>query len=292
MSSPAASGIPDTARSAADELRAVSEQMDQAANGLSQRFFDLARTASGQTSCVQDILSLAGGIQTDRGVMDFGQVVGELDGTLSNFVREVLHVSKQAVSMVRAIDGILEDLDRLRQSVEGIDRITSKTNLLALNARIEAERAGEAGRTFSVVAGEVRELSRETSGLAAGIKQELATITTALRDGHATLASVASMDMTREIEAKDHIEQTLSSLTRRNEQLGQTARSSMEFAHTIESAVAAIVTGMQSEDRTRQRIERIATALERLAAGGAFELEQTTLQAAPPAGDEDAITLF
>lgn len=282
--------VKDTATEAAGELRAISGQLNTTAGNLSTRFFDLARTASDQTACVQQILAMAGGIETAHGTTDFGTVVGNLGDTLSGFVREVLHVSKQAVTMVRAIDLILADLTRLRQSVEGIDKITSKTNLLALNARIEAERAGEAGRTFSVVAGEVRELSRATSDLADGIKHELAAITTALQDGHATLASVASMDMTREIDAKEEIEQTLAALAERNEALSRTAQSSIVYAQTMESAVAAIVTGMQSEDRTQQRLERIAAALDVLAREGVFTLGQTTLTTAE--ADEDAVTLF
>ncbi|CAA7615210.1 methyl-accepting chemotaxis protein [Magnetospirillum sp. UT-4] len=257
-------------RQAAEELRAIAGQVSSASSELTGRFFDLAKSTAKQTACVHDVLAATGAV-SDGDSRDFSAVMDHLGGTLSKFVQEVLHLSKQAVSMVRSIDTIIEDLSRLQRSVEGIDRITAKTNLLALNARIEAERAGEAGRSFGVVAGEVRELSRTTKELAAGIKGEIAAIAAALKEGHASLAQVASVDMTAEIEAKDEVEGTLAMLVERDAILARTVQESIGIAQAVESAVAAIVTDMQYEDRTRQRLIRVAEALEGLAATGELE---------------------
>ncbi|OJX79628.1 methyl-accepting chemotaxis protein [Magnetospirillum sp. 64-120] len=281
------------AAAASGELRDVANLIGSTSSDLTARFFDLARLTQSQTACVADILDASGASMGADGHEDFAEVIGHLGGTLSEFVREVLHMSKQAVSMVRAIDRVIEDLSRLSHSVEGIDRITAKTNLLALNARIEAERAGDAGRSFGVVAGEVRELSRATSELASGIKTEIATIAEALKSGHATLAEVASMDMTRQIEAKEEVERTLAFLKERDSLLTAAVHTSMENARAIESSVAKVVTDLQFEDRTHQRLERIAAALDVLAAEGVLRMSASSLaDGGKPGADQDDVTLF
>lgn len=282
------------AAEAAGELRDVADLIGRSSGDLTARFFDLARLTQSQTACVRDILEASGVHTVGQEGDDFSAVIGHLGGTLGEFVREVLHMSKQAVSMVRAIDRVIEDLSRLSHSVEGIDRITAKTNLLALNARIEAERAGEAGRSFGVVAGEVRDLSRATSELADGIKHQIAAISEALKTGYATLAEVASMDMTGQIEAKEEVERTLVMLKERDALLTASVRTSMDNAQAIEAAVGQVVTDLQFEDRTHQRLERIAAALDVLAAEGELRLAPTHLGNAvvAKAGDADDVTLF
>ncbi|MGE4280735.1 MAG: methyl-accepting chemotaxis protein [Magnetospirillum sp.] len=282
------------AREASVELRDVAALVGRTSGDLTAQFFDLARLTQNQTACVRDILDVSGAKLGAEGGDDFAVVIGHLGGTLGEFVREVLSMSKQAVSMVRAIDRVIEDLSRLSHSVEGIDRITAKTNLLALNARIEAERAGEAGRSFGVVAGEVRELSRATSDLASGIKHEISSISEALKSGYATLAEVASMDMTRQIEAKDEVERTLALLKERDDFLTRSVHNSMDIAQAIESAVGKVVTDLQFEDRTHQRLERIAVALDVLASEGVLRLAPSTLAepVAAKGGQDDDVTLF
>jgi len=282
------------AREASVELRDVAALVGRTSGDLTAQFFDLARLTQNQTACVRDILDVSGAKLGAEGGDDFAVVIGHLGGTLGEFVREVLSMSKQAVSMVRAIDRVIEDLSRLSHSVEGIDRITAKTNLLALNARIEAERAGEAGRSFGVVAGEVRELSRATSDLASGIKHEISSISEALKSGYATLAEVASMDMTRQIEAKDEVERTLALLKERDDFLTRSVHNSMDIAQAIESAVGKVVTDLQFEDRTHQRLERIAAALDVLASEGVLRLAPSTLAepVAAKGGQDDDVTLF
>lgn len=278
----------EAAARAARQLRQLASQIGSASHGLTERFFELAKSTQAQTTCVQEVLDAAGA--GNAGGSDFAAVIGHLGGTLGDFVHEVLHLSKQAVAMVQAIDTVIEDLGNLRHSVDGIDRITAKTNLLALNARIEAERAGEAGRSFGVVAGEVRDLSRATLSLADNIKREISAIAEALRAGHATLAEVASMDMSRQIEAKEEVERTLEMLSQRDHRLNAAALASMANARAIQSAVSGVVTNMQMEDRTQQLLERVATALEQMAKGGQF-----SFTVSKPANDTTSggdVTLF
>ncbi|MCP4595400.1 methyl-accepting chemotaxis protein [Neptuniibacter sp.] len=84
-----------------------------------------------------------------------------------NFVSEFLEEASVVIEqMVERIEGVFELLD-------GIESIANKTNLLALNANIEAARAGAAGKGFSIVAQEVRGLSQSSASLSERIKTEI-----------------------------------------------------------------------------------------------------------------------
>ncbi|MGE5478089.1 MAG: methyl-accepting chemotaxis protein [Bacteroidales bacterium] len=274
----------------AGELRAVGDEVSGVTKDLTSRFFDLARAASQQTDRVSQVLDLTGHVEVGDRRDQFATVIEGLGATLSEFVQQVVQISKQAVTMVRAIDSVLEDVGKLSGQVENIDRITARTSLLSLNARIEAERAGEAGRGFRVVAGEVRHLSQSTADLAHDIKSEIAAIADALRKGYDTLASVASLDMTREIEAKEAVDHTLAMLMERDRQINTLTQSSLDTAREIEQAVNSIVTAMQFEDRTHQRLEHVATALSALAANNR-EMAAAAMAATKPQAEAD-ITLF
>lgn len=75
---------------------------------------------------------------------------------------------ERIIELTAAVSGIA------REKIEAIRGITGRTRILALNALIEAARAGEAGRGFSVVAGEVRDVSTEIEQVARALQQELA----------------------------------------------------------------------------------------------------------------------
>lgn len=86
-----------------------------------------------------------------------------------NELTKIRGLSEQTIGSSREMksdmDNLFEIINRMNDVIAGIDSISLQTNLLSLNASIEAARAGNAGRSFAVVANEIRELASETQKL-------------------------------------------------------------------------------------------------------------------------------
>jgi methyl-accepting chemotaxis protein len=107
----------------------------------------------------------------------------------------------------------------------------------------------------------VQELSKATDGLSREMQAEIRTVTTGIADGQATLQRVATIDMSENIMAKDRLEVLLSALVDRSDNLSSIVADAVREAGQISSDVDGMVTGIQFQDRTRQRLEHVVDTL-------------------------------
>ena len=114
----------------------------------------------------------------------------------SRAIEHVAEIVDTVVQRASAANGAMKELESHSQEIGNISKmitaIAQQTRFLALNATIEAARAGDAGQGFKVVAAEVKDLARETSGSAEDIEHKIEQIQTGSRETASAMAEVLS----------------------------------------------------------------------------------------------------
>lgn len=261
------------------ELTIASELVEASTLDVSSRFRRLATSASAQSEEISKIADLAKFVEIEGEKVPLSDIPNMLSKVLNEMVDQIVRTARDAVSMTFVLNDVVEDVTRVEKSLTGIKKINSQTNMLAMNAKIEAARAGEAGKGFAVVSDEVRELSKSINGISETIGNEVRSIADGVRKGHDRLQKIASVDMSDQIIAQDYISKLMAGLTDQNAKFNEMLMGSAGTSREISSDIASLITGMQFQDRTKQRIENVIAAIESVN-GVAETLEAETLRSA------------
>ena len=233
------------------ELTQVRDLSSEAVRTLTDSFHGLNADAVEQSALVRSTIKDIGG-EEGSGNIGFEEFTRETSTFLQEFIDVLVNVSHQGMSTVNCIDDMAGHMDEIFALLTDVKSFADQTNLLALNAAIEAARAGEAGRGFAVVADEVRKLSRHSEHFNEQIGNQAKTAQTSIARARDLVSSVASRDMNTTLQAKSRLDAMMDQVYAMNEGVSVNLEKVSQIAENIDGNVGLAVRSLQFEDIVRQ----------------------------------------
>lgn len=245
-----------------DEIGLVSTAIEENISAISKRFHDMIGTANEHGQSLQSVIEASQSISVNGETIKLTDLAESLGDALGDLVSKIIFLSSRGVSMVYALEDVLKQLGTVESSIAQIDRINSQTNLLALNAKIEAAHAGAAGRGFSVVADEVRELSKSVNALSSQLRTQISAISSGLRGSFDILQEIATVDMSEQnLFANERVRAIMAALVGQHERFALTLEASAGTTERFKQDVSAAVVGLQFQDRAKQQLQSVIDAI-------------------------------
>jgi methyl-accepting chemotaxis protein len=242
--------------SGAEETTSQSAQVSSAAEQMSSNMGSMAASTAEMSSSIKAVASVV-----DQLTASIGEVAKSAERTAG--------VAGNAAQLVNASSAQIGELgsaaDEIGKVIEMIQDIAEQTNLLALNATIEAARAGEAGKGFAVVASEVKELARQTASATGDIRRRIEGIQ------HSSGKAVQSIgEISDVVKQVNELSQTIASAVEEQsittKEIGRNMAQSSTAAETVARGVAESATATQEITRS---IVGVDQAAKQAAAGAA-----------------------
>ncbi len=244
------SGIKKSANhvaNSADELSDMTDQIAKTVDDVSNAVQDIATGATHQADEIETAVSATGTV--DSSVTDIKTTAGDISDsadqmsvaskTTSESIDGLKSASEKTSGKIVDISDVIyatkHAVERISEKVEGITNIATQTNLLSLNASIEAARAGDAGRGFSVVAEEIGKLADNSKELADEIKTEMISL---LERSDAAVVAVGDVQSSNE-ETKAALENSLASVDKMIAEIDKTVQGIESISSATDKSITA-----------------------------------------------------
>ncbi|MEO5332937.1 MAG: methyl-accepting chemotaxis protein [Magnetococcus sp. YQC-5] len=232
-------------------------------NGLRDQSDAQHRLVSGLTSSMDQVAG------SDTSGVNIRKFIAETDAVLRTFVDHIILVSRQSMEMVHRVDALSSQMKEVVAIIKEINGIAEQTHVLSLNARIVAARAGQAGRSFSVVADAVRKLASTSHEFSDKISDVVENAQENIQGTKEIIEIMASKDMSFAIESKGRVDFMMDEVNAIDQFTSETINKVAKIADDINQRVGVAVMSLQFEDmvtQLTQSMERKFAVLEEIGA--------------------------
>lgn len=249
------------------DLQQLRSLLHDAFGGLNTSFQNMTQQGQSQVALVRALIQHVSGRLGHAGegnltMQEFGT---DISKTLQHFLDLLIKLNSESLNTASQMDQMVQEMDTVFSLLTHVAGIAEQTNLLALNAAIEAARAGEAGRGFAVVADEVRKLSQRSTQLNEEIRGQVTAVKEKTTHVQRVVKEMASHDVKFALASKGRADAMVLQWTQVNAKMADTAQELSQITDSLSRSVTEGVRCLQFEDISSQLLTDGGRHLQRIA---------------------------
>lgn len=227
------------------ELNTAATAAEEKNLALANRFGAMANASRLEAKKAASVIEQLESVTVQGEKFDMQAITQMADSLVNDVIGAVMGLARNAMRMVYSLEDVSKSLVATETSIEGIERINRQTIMLALNARIEAERAGAAGATFKVVADEVKALSNNTDSMAIQLREQIDSISANAQNNDSILRALAEIDISRFVTTRNKIRDLNERMHLQSKQNGKLLGELGNTMQAMSTTLDALVEDMQ-----------------------------------------------
>ena len=251
--------------SVAAELSATALEIGRRAEDEAALVADTSKTGEEVFEALQKAVTTVNA--SEKNVLEAAQTLERANRSISHLLNTINHTGAKESDLAQNITHLQEEANGVKEVLDIISDIADQTNLLALNAAIEAARAGEHGRGFAVVADEVRKLAERTQKSLSEITATINLVIQSINDISGEMQANAKdfeAAVTQVTEVEEEIVSVNGALTEAAQVSRESARSSNEIAQEMKDVIENMKNITEISTQNARSVEEIAGAAEHL----------------------------